>query len=75
MSSFLGPMLVPMFYLQPHNNYEVLCRTFFTPTTGGMLTLSVLVTLPVALIRDSDESNLREKSLFRLIVSRDHSPW
>lgn len=35
---------------------------------------TLLVTLPVALIRDSDESNSREKSLFRLIVSRDHFP-
>lgn len=74
MSSFLGPMLDSMLYLQPRNNYEVLCRTFLTPTTGGMRTLSLLVTLPVALIRDSDESNSREKSLFRLTVSRDHFP-
>lgn len=40
MSSFLGPMLDPMLYLQPRSNYEVVCRTFLTPTMGGMLTLS-----------------------------------
>lgn len=67
-------MLDPTLYLQPRSNYEVVCRTFLTLTMGGMLTLSFLVTLPVALIRDSDESNFREKSLFWLIVSRDHFP-
>lgn len=37
-----------------------------------MFTLSILVTFPVAVIRYSDKSNLRKKSLFWLIVSRDH---